>query len=125
MFNIYFAGPALLFFDAFFLNQAFTDSIELRHFAFFINSGYFGWLEIFVQPNSDFPAGKITASLPYPFMNDMSFEHRLVFMLMCFIFGALLIWILTNAHKKYSRSSFYATKFFLIERLVKKTSIFI
>ena len=31
---LHFAGPALLFFDAFFLNQAFTDSIELRHFAF-------------------------------------------------------------------------------------------
>ena len=70
--------------------------------AFFINFGYFGWLEIFVQPNSDFPVGKITAGLPYPFMNDMPFEHRLIFMLMCFIFGVLFIWILTNMQKKYA-----------------------
>ena len=99
---LHFAGPALLFFDAFFLKKAFSDFYRILTFAFFINFGYFGWLEIFVQPNSDFPVGKITAGLPYPFMNDMPFEHRLIFMMMCFIFGALFIWMLTNAQKKYA-----------------------
>ena len=99
---LHFAGPALLFFDAFILRKAFSDFYRITTFAFFINFGYFGWLEFFVQPNSDFPVGKITAGLPYPFMNDMPFEHRLIFILMCFIFGALLIWILTNVQKKYA-----------------------
>ena len=99
---LHFAGPALLFFDAFILKKAFSDFYRITIFAFFINFGYFGWLEIFVQPNSDFPVGKITAGLPYPFMNDMPFEHRLIFMLICFIFGALFIWILTNVQKKYA-----------------------
>ena len=99
---LHFAGPALLFFDAFFFKKTFTDFYRILTFAFFINFGYFGWLEIFVQPNSDFPVGKITAGLPYPFLNDMPFDHRLIFMMMCFIFGALFIWIFTNAQKKYA-----------------------
>ena len=58
---MHFAGPALLFFDAFILRKAFSDFYRITTFAFFINFGYFGWLEIFVQPNSNFPVGKITA----------------------------------------------------------------
>ena len=99
---LHFAGPALLFFDALILKKAFSNFYRILPFAFFINFGYFGGLEIFVQPNSDFPVGNITAGLPYPFMNDMPFELRLIFMLMCFIFGALFIWILTNVQKKYA-----------------------
>ena len=97
-----FSGPALLFFDAFILKKAFSDIYRITSFAFSINFGYFGWLEIFVQPNGDFPVGKITAGLLYPFMIDMPFEHQLIFMLMCFIFGMLFIWILTNFQKKYA-----------------------
>ena len=97
---LHFAGPALLFFDTFFLKKAFTDFSRILTFAFFINFGYFAWLEIFIQPNSDFPAGKITAGLPYPFMNDMTLDQRLIFMVLCFVFGALIIWFLTKVQKK-------------------------
>ena len=88
---LHFTGPALLFFDALILKKAFSNFYSILPFAFFINFGYFEWLEIFVQPNSDFPVGNITAGLPYPFMNDMPFEHRLIFMVMCFIIEVLFI----------------------------------
>ena len=68
-------------------------------YAFIINFGYFAWLEFLVGPNSNFPVGKITTGLPYPFMNDMLLEHRLIFMVMCFLCGALLAWILTKFQK--------------------------
>ncbi len=96
---LHFVGPALLFFDAFILKKAFTHFKKIIPYAFIINFGYFGWLELFVEPNSDFPVGKITAGLPYPFMNDMLLEHRLIFMVICFLCGASLIWIFTKLQK--------------------------
>ena len=97
---LHFAGPILLFFDALFLKKAFTYVRKILTYAFFINFGYFAWLEILVEPNSNFPVGKVTSGLPYPFMNDMLLEHRLIFMVLCFLCGALLIWILTKLKKK-------------------------
>ena len=97
---LHFIGPALLFFDALVLKKTFTHFKKIVPYAFFINFGYFGWLELLVGPNSDFPVGKITSGLPYPFMNDMLLEHRLIFMVVCFICGASFIWILTKLQKK-------------------------
>ena len=99
---LHFIGPALLFFDAFVLKKTFTHFKKIVPYAFIINFGYFGWLELLVGPNSDFPVGKITSGLPYPFMNDMLLEHRLIFMVVCFLCGASFIWILTKLQKKVS-----------------------
>ena len=97
---LHFIGPALLFFDALVLKKTFTHFKKIVTYAFIINFGYFGWLELLVGPNSDFPVGKITSGLPYPFMNDMLLEHRLIFMVVCFLCGASFIWILTKLQKK-------------------------
>jgi hypothetical protein len=98
---LHLVGPALLFFDALIFKKAFSNFSRILPFAFVINFGYFTWLETLVEPNSDFPVGKITSGLPYPFMNDMLLEHRLIFMVVCFLSGALFIWILTKFQKKY------------------------
>ena len=97
---LHFAGPTLLFLDAFIFKKAFSNFKKIIPYAFVINFGYFAWLEILVAPNSDFPVGKITSGLPYPFMNDMLLEHRLIFMVVCFLCGASFIWILTKLQKK-------------------------
>ena len=97
---LHFIGPAFLFFDALVLKKTFTHFKKIVSYAFIINFGYFGWLELLVGPNSDFPVGKITSGLPYPFMNDMLLEHRLIFMVVCFLCGASFIWILTKLQKK-------------------------
>ena len=97
---LHFIGPALLFFDALVLKKTFTHFKKIVPYAIIINFGYFGWLELLVGPNSDFPVGKITSGLPYPFMNDMLLEHRLIFMVVCFLCGASFIWILTKLQKK-------------------------
>ena len=98
---LHFLGPALLFFDALILKKAFTHFKKIIPYAFIINFGYFTWLELLVGPNSNFPVGKVTSGLPYPFMNNMLLEHRLIFMVICFMCGALFIWILTKFQKKY------------------------
>ena len=88
---LHFIGPALLFFDALVLKKTFTHFKKIVPYAFIINFGYFGWLELLVGPNSDQLEKYFRAS--YPFMNDMLLEHRLIFMVVCFLCGASFIWI--------------------------------
>ena len=40
---------------------------------------YIAWVEVLVRPLNSFPEGKAANGLPYPFLNDMVMDERLVF----------------------------------------------
>ena len=93
-------GPLLLSIEGFFYSRAFKNFLNIAMYAALVNFGYFAWIEFIIAPLNNFPLGKITKGLPYPFMNDMNSTERLIFAISCFIFGLLFIWLFTRIQQK-------------------------
>ncbi len=93
-------GPLLLSIEGFFYSRAFKNFLNIAKYAALVNFGYFAWIEFIIAPLNNFPLGKITKGLPYPFMNDMNSTERLIFAIACFIFGLLFIWLFTRIQQK-------------------------
>ncbi|MBZ0128578.1 MAG: androgen-induced gene 1 family protein [Rhodobacteraceae bacterium] len=72
-------GPALMLFDAFFILGAFHSLWRTCLIVLAIFVGYTVWVEVLVAPLNSFPEGSATHGLPYPFLNDMAMDQRLVF----------------------------------------------
>ncbi len=72
-------GPLLMAIDAFLILGVFRRIVPtlLTMLAIFV--GYIAWIEILVRPLNSFPEGKATHGLPYPFLNDMVWDDRMVF----------------------------------------------
>lgn len=72
-------GPVLLLLDAFFLHGNFRRIWRPLIATLAIMISYVAWLELIIGPMNDYPAGKATSGLPYPFLNDMDMMGRAVF----------------------------------------------
>jgi FAR-17a/AIG1-like protein len=72
-------GPALLAFDAFLILGVFRRILATLVTMLAIFVSYILWIEKLVRPLNSFPEGEADAGLPYPFLNDMDFDARLVF----------------------------------------------
>lgn len=72
-------GPLLMMTDAFFILGAFRRILPTLGCMLAIFIGYIAWVEILVRPLNSFPVGTAESGLPYPFLNDMVLNDRLVF----------------------------------------------
>lgn len=72
-------GPALQWIDALFIYRAFRRLMPAIVGLLAVIAGYLAWIEFFVGPSNDFPAGVVTSGMPYPFLNNMEAPDRLVF----------------------------------------------
>lgn len=72
-------GPLLMMADAFLILGAFRrvgPTVLVTLSIFFL---YILWIEFAVSPLNSFPEGTATQGLPYPFLNDMELNARLIF----------------------------------------------
>jgi hypothetical protein len=72
-------GPFLMATDAFFILGVFRQIARTLGVIMAIFLGYIRWVEILVRPFNSSPMGQVTSGLPYPFLNDMAIDNRLVF----------------------------------------------
>ena len=77
---LHLTGPVLQWIDALFILRAFRGG-HLRALTALIGLVvvYALWAELFVGPLNDKPSGSVTSGLPYPFLNNMEFQARLIF----------------------------------------------
>lgn len=72
-------GPLLQAFDALVVMAAFRAPLRVAGWLAVLILAYVGWAELVVQPLNDWPAGRVTSGLPYPFLNDLEPAARLGF----------------------------------------------
>ena len=72
-------GPILQWIDALFLLGAFRHHVKSLFFMVLLVLCYALWVELFVGPMNDAPQGSVTSGLPYPFLNNMELNARLIF----------------------------------------------
>lgn len=72
-------GPVLQWVDALFIYGAMRLGWRPVVGLAAVIVGYVAWIELFVGPNNDFPLGRETTGLPYPFLNNLVFEARAEF----------------------------------------------
>jgi FAR-17a/AIG1-like protein len=72
-------GPGLMVLDAFLILGVFRRIIPTLAVTLAIFIGYIAWIELLVGPRNTFPTGKVTSGMPYPFLNDMALDGRMVF----------------------------------------------
>ena len=76
---LHLVGPVLIVADSLFLNNSFTQVTKGVLTTLGICLLYIFWSEIITGPLNSSPAGSASTGLPYPFLNDMYLEDRLVF----------------------------------------------
>ncbi|HBN30019.1 MAG: hypothetical protein QNL16_07110 [Rhodobacterales bacterium] len=72
-------GPFLMMVDAFFILGVFRNIVRTLVTMLAVFVSYIAWVEVLVRPLNSFPEGKAANGLPYPFLNDMVMDERLVF----------------------------------------------
>ncbi len=72
-------APALLMIDAFLILGVFAQVWATLATMLAIFLSYIAWIELLVMPRNTTPVGEVTNGLPYPFLNDMVTNDRLVF----------------------------------------------
>ena len=76
---LHLVGPCLLVIDGVWLARAFRQIWRGVATTIGICIIYTIWVEGAVRPLNTSPQGSVTSGLPYPFLNDMVFDERLVF----------------------------------------------
>ncbi|MEO1309329.1 MAG: hypothetical protein AAFV38_15945, partial [Pseudomonadota bacterium] len=76
---IHLVGPLLQWIDALFIARAFRRHLPAMGILLCVVVAYVAWAEFFVGPMNRSPIGSVTSGLPYPFLNEMEFQARLVF----------------------------------------------
>lgn len=72
-------GAGLQWVDALFLYGAFRRPLKAVLPFLALVAAYVGWAEFFVAPANEFPVGRVTDGLPYPFLNNMEPGARMMF----------------------------------------------
>ncbi len=72
-------GAALQWFDALVLYGAFRRPLQAVPPFLALVGAYVAWAELFVGPANELPIGRVTDGLPYPFLNNMDLNARLMF----------------------------------------------
>lgn len=76
---LHLAGPVLMWIDAFLLLGVFSRLKPVFIAVLLLGVAYPLWVELVVHPLNDAPVGRVTAGLPYPFLNNLDFGGRLLF----------------------------------------------
>lgn len=87
-------GPVLQWIDALFIFGAVRRVVPAFAAVMATVVGYVAWIELFVGPYNDFPAGSVTDGLPYPFLNSMVFDERVGFYVTTGISGIVFLALL-------------------------------
>ena len=69
-------GAALQWLDAFLIYGAFRRPWRAVLPFLVLVAAYVAWAELYVGPMNEFPVGRVTEGLPYPFLNHMEFPER-------------------------------------------------
>ena len=72
-------GPVLQVIDALFIHRSFRRIGAALAWLFGVIGTYVLWIEFVVQPLNAAPKGSVTTGLPYPFLNSLRLDDRLVF----------------------------------------------
>ena len=72
-------GPLLQWIDALVVHRSFRRPIASAGWLIGVCAAYPLWAEFVVRPLNDAPAGRVTAGLPYPFLNDLAPVERATF----------------------------------------------
>ena len=101
---LHLVGPCLLVIDGVWLARAFRQIWRGVATTIGICMIYTIWVEGAVRPLNTSPQGSVTTGLPYPFLNDMVFDERLIFytqtMLTALIFYGIC-WLVGQGWKRY------------------------
>lgn len=101
---LHLVGPCLLVIDGVWLARAFRQIWRGVATTIGICIIYTIWVEGVVRPLNNTPQGSVTTGLPYPFLNDMAFDERLVFyaqtMLTALTFYGIC-WLVGQGWKRY------------------------
>lgn len=84
-------GPLLQWIDALLLHGGFRRPLRAVAPLLVLTVLYVGWAELFVGPANDFPVGRVTEGLPYPFLNHMELPARLRFYVVTAASGLVLL----------------------------------
>ena len=97
-------GPALIILDALLLNNSFTQVKQGVLMILAICLLYILWSEAVTGPLNDTPEGSVINGLPYPFLNNMSFNERVSFYATTIVTGLGFYaagWILAKLKSKF------------------------
>jgi len=72
-------GPALQIIDAVFIGRIHRRVWRAILPVLMIITAYVIWVELFVQKFNMEPVGSVTSGLPYPFLNSMELDERILF----------------------------------------------
>lgn len=72
-------GPALQVFDALFILGTFRSIKRIFGITVMIPVAYILWIELLVHPLNTAPEGRVTAGLPYKFLNHLDLPGRMQF----------------------------------------------
>ena len=101
---LHLVGPCLLVIDGVWLARAFRQIWRGVATTIGICMIYTIWVEGAVRPLNTSPQGSVTTGLPYPFLNDMVFDERLIFyaqtMLTALMFYGIC-WLVGQGWKRY------------------------
>ena len=101
---LHLVGPCLLVIDGVWLARAFRQIWRGVATTIGICIIYTIWVEGVVRPLNTSPQGSVTTGLPYPFLNDMAFDERLIFyaqtMLTALMFYGIC-WLVGQGWKRY------------------------
>ena len=101
---LHLVGPCLLVIDGVWLARAFRQIWRGVATTIGICIIYTIWVEGAVRPLNTSPQGSVTTGLPYPFLNDMALDERLVFyaqtMLTALMFYGIC-WLVGQGWKRY------------------------
>ncbi len=84
-------AAALQWFDALVLFGAFRKPWQAVLPFLALVAAYVAWAELFVGPANEFPVGRVTEGLPYPFLNNMELPARLGFYGQTALMGLVLM----------------------------------
>ncbi len=94
---LHLVGPALQWIDALFIHRSFRKPLETATMTAMALLSYIAWMEWFISPRVNFPAGKVSTGFPYPFLNDLTLDGRLTFYATNLIMALILLGIFFGA----------------------------
>ena len=105
-------GPLLMWVDFMTLKRGFRRVLPAVAGLAVLVLAYTLWAELLVGPRNDAPVGRVTAGLPYPFLNDMTLPARLRFYASIFVTGLVFValfralaWVRDRAHSSSASSA--------------------
>lgn len=72
-------GPVLQWIDLLFVLRGCRAPLRAAAWLLGLIAAWLSFIELAVKPLNDLPAGSVTSGLPYPFLNNMPLDDRLVF----------------------------------------------